>query len=719
MWWAVAAMVLAEGGAGELQTVLETFDDTGLPTSGRDWGVEGSFANAATGMEWAWTSARGTPTIREGDPALALRGSSTAAERGTLTSLSPLEEGIGRVSFTAMLDSTATNAAIRLDLLADGVVFATCAAEGAAYREPLELVAVPTAAPLEAVGTFCISNRGATCAIDDLAIEPFRVFVSVAGPEDGDLPLSHETDITATLRHASEEVDFWWSIEPEFAGWANDWSDPHLTLVPAPEDLDKTFTLTAHLAEAGHPEVSAEAGCTLTVSDSMNPRFLDFEDARGIAYNTNEGAIVTMRGVNWRWFNVCSSDARDAKIGAVSARFRHTSQALPAILESQDPFDGVGAVTLHCAGFQSNRTVNFELQVRGDGEEWTKVGEFSSRNCLDITNSVFVLQADRRDPVCVRLVTTGLAGEIADIDDISILPHGESPPVLAADIPPIAVLGRTTEVLFTLLYAEGMVREWTTSLEPPSEAAAFEVLPGGDCLFTFRPTAEADFGEYALSVAAGFPDGTVCRTQATVRVVAAPSFELVGTASVLVTNAVDVTVANVVLHGTNTTAWSVDWSAEPGFANEPTLHNKSRYRIGGGTTEADVGPHVLTAVLTDLGTTAKTTNTMAIIVSSTNTPVPPTPIGETYWIDSYAPPLICLRATNTVPRVFTAFAVKSPLKGPDRNAWIWNLAPVTSAAPALLEFDLSEFPADAHSTAVFGVRITLPDQSDEGGGGHE
>lgn len=720
---AAAGMMVALGAAAHGQeasfpppTVWEGFDDTGLPGTGAGWSASGGFTNAETGMEWAWTSARGAPRIREEDPALALRGASTGSQRGTLTSRTPLTNGIGRVRFTAMLDSTATNAAIRLDLLADGVPFATCSAEGATNREPVELVAVPTAAPLVSVGAFCISNRGATCVIDDLEIEPFRLFVAVEGPENGDLPLSRETDVEAKLWHAAEDVEFEWTIEPAFAGWANDWRDPHLTLLPAEEDKNQTFTLTAHLWEAGDEDTHAEASCELTVSDSMNPRFLDFEDARGINYNTNEGAIVTMRGMNWRWFNVCSSDARDAKIGAASARFRHTSLAVPAILESLDPFDGVGAVTLHCAGFQSNRTVNFELQVMGDGEEWTKVGEFSSRDCLDITNSVFVLQVARRDSVWLRLVTTGLAGEIADIDNISILPHGESPPVLAAEIPSIAVVGRPLEVEFTLLHAEGMVRDWTTSLEPPSEVAEFEELPGGDLAFRFAPETEADFGEYSLSVAAEFPDGTTCRTQATVRVVAAPSFELAGEESlVVVPNVVDVTVTNVVLHGTNTTAWSVEWLAEPGFANEPTLAHKSRYRIGGGTTEADVGTHVLTAVLTDLGTTAKTTNTLAIAVSSTNEPVPPTPIEETYVIESYAPPLLCLRATNTVPRVFTAFAVASPLDGPDEERWIWSLAPVTSAAPSLVEFDLSGFPA-GRPTAMFGVRVSVPGEAAEGGG---
>lgn len=709
----VLAGVVAQGQEGfPPPTVREGFEDTGLTGSGRN--LSGGFTNAETGREWAWTSARGTPSIREGDPALGLRGATTGAQRGTLASVSPLPDGIGRVRFTAMLDSQAAGAALRFDLLADGVAFATCTADGAGYREAVELEAVPTAAPLESVGTFCISNRGATCAIDDLEIEPFRLFVSVEGPEGGDVPLSRETDVEARLWHAAAEVEFGWTIEPAFAGWANDWGDPHLTLVPAPEDLGKTFTLTAHLSEAGNPEERAEAVLELTVSDSMNPRFLDFEDAGRVGYDTNGGAVVTMRGMNWRWFNVCSSDARDAKIGAVSARFRHTSQALPAILESMDPFDGVGAVTLHCAGFQSNRTVNFELQVMGDGEDWATAGTFSSRDCLDITNSVFVLQVERRDAVWVRLATTGLAGEIANLDDIAILPFGESPPVLAGEIPAVVAAGRPAETAFTLRYAEGMVREWEASVEPPSGAASFEELPGGDLLFRFAPETEADFGTYAVTVAAALPDGTTCRTQGTVRVVAAPSFGLSGTEEVEVPGVVDAAVTDVVLHGTNTTAWSVEWRAEPAFANEPTVAHKSRYRIGGGTTEADAGTHVLTAVLTDLGTTVATTNAMAIVVVSTNAPPPG---GETYWIEAYSPspPRMALRADNTAPRVFTAFAVESPLDGPGEGAWIWRSAPVTSAAPGLVEFDLSGFPEE-WSAAMFGVRVSAPGEAVEGGG---
>lgn len=701
MWLPGAvALGLAAGVAGA-GTIVETFDGTGLSATASAWSAAGGFTNAETGLEWQWTSARGRPQIEEGNPALALRGGTAAAQRGTLALVQPLAEGIGRVAFTAMLDSTATNAALRLDLLADGAVFATCSAPEAANGVPVRMEAVPTAAPLAAVGAFCISNRGTTCVIDDLEIEPFRLYVSVEGPADGDLPLGRETDIEATVVHAAESVGFAWSIEPEFAGFANDWGDPRLTLVPAEEDLGKTFTLTARAWETEDPETAAEASCSFTVSDSMNPRFLDFEGLATVNYDTNAGAVVTMRGVNWRWFNVCTSDRRDAKIGNGSARFRHSAAEVPAVLESLDPYDGVGAVTVHCACFQSNRTVNFELQVCGDGEEWSAVGGFSSRDCLDITNSVFVLPVERVDPVWVRLVTTGNVGEIANLDDIAILPYGESPPVLAAEIPPVVTVGAQAEVLFELLHADGMVREWEWSLEPPSEAAAFEETPGGDLVFAFAPETEADWGTYALAVEARLPaDGTVCRTQAVVRVVSAPRFELAGTASVEVPGAVDVRVTNVVLHGDNTNAWSTAWEADPAFANEATTANKSRFFIRTGTTEADVGTHVLTAVLTDLGTGAAATNAFPILVLSTN--VPPAP-GETYVIESYTLTNLVLRAENEGPRRFTPFAVASPAAGAEEEAWIWHAPPVESAGPARLEFDLT---GCTNPAAVFGVRIS-------------
>ena len=70
-------------------------------------------------------------------------------------------------------------------------------------------------------------------------------------------------------------------------------------LTPAEEDLGKTFTLTARLWETDEPEVFAEADCDLTVSDSMNPRFLNFEDVPNVNYDTNAGSIVAMRGMNW------------------------------------------------------------------------------------------------------------------------------------------------------------------------------------------------------------------------------------------------------------------------------------------------------------------------------------------------------------------------------------------------------------------------------------
>jgi hypothetical protein len=694
--FALALAVVCGIRSAAARALLETFDDTGLPPDSSSWVASGSFTNSANGLVWDYTSARGNPQIESGNPALVLRGGS-AAQRGTLASQTELTNGIGRISFTAKLASDASNAVIRLDLLADGVFFGTCAPDGG--REPVRVETVPTAAPLTAVSSFCISNRGASCVLDDLEIDPFRLFVSLSCGPTNEVPLSREFDVEAELIHASTNVAFSWSISPGFAGGANDWNDPHLTLTPDSEDLGKTFTLTARLEEADDPETFAEASCTFTVTDSMNPRFLDFERLSTVNYETNNGAIVPMRGMNWRWFNVCTSDRRDAKIGEKSARFRHTSQELPAILESQDPFDGVGAVTLHCACFQDNGPVDFELQVCGDGEDWSAAGTFSSRDCHDITNCVFIIPVDRIDPVCVRIVSVSGSGAIADIDDVSIFPYGESPPVLSADIPAVVALGRPAEILFTLLHADGIVRDWEGNLDPPSGSAAFEVAPGDDYLFSFAPAVPEEWGTYVLGVSATLADGTVCRTQAVLSVVSAPAFELAGTSSVEVPGVVDVSVTNVELHGTNT-EWKTVWDPDPPFANEPSLAHKSRYRIAKGTTADDLGGHVLAAVLTDTGTSASTTNFFPILVLET--PLPPDP-GEAYVIESFSLTNLTLRAGNADVRLFTPFAVATPSGGAGEAEWIWSAPPVESAGPARLEFDLS---GCTNPAAVFGVRIS-------------
>ena len=266
----------------------------------------------------------------------------------------------------------------------------------------------------------------------------------------------------------------------------------------------------------------------------------------------------------------------------------------------------------------------------------------------------------------------------------------------------MVTVGSRTEVLFELLHADGFVRGWTATLEPPSDFASFEETPWGDLLFTFAPETEADWGEYALAVEAALPaDGTVCRTQATLRVVSAPSFGLVGTSSVEVPGVVDVMVTNVVLHGTNT-EWKTVWSPDPPFANAPSLSHKSRYRIADGTTETDIGTHVLTAILTDLGTTAAATNAFPILVLSTNTPPP----AGTYVIEAYTLTNLSLRADNELPLRFTPFAIASPAAGTDAANWIWQGPPVESSGPARLDFDLT---GCTNPAAVFGVQISAGD----------
>ena len=699
--WAFALAIAFACGSrsAAAQTLVETFDDTELSATAKDWVSSGSFTNATNGLVWTYLSARGNPQIATNNPALALRGV-PAAQRGTLALQTELTNGIGAVSFTAKLASEASDAAIRLDFLADGKLFATCA-PSTVGSNAVPCTVVPTLAPLQAVSSFCISNRGSSCAIDDLTIEPFRVFVALSCGATNEVRIGREFDVEAQLFHISSNVVFEWSISPEFAGGVNDWRDRHLTLMPDTADLDKTFTLTAHLAEADAPEVSAEASCTFTVSDSME-RFIDFEDLSTINYDTNSGVIVSMPGMNWRWFNVCTSDKRDAKIGEKSARFRHISKELPAIFESQDPFDGIRAVTLHCACFQSNRTVTFELQVSDDRENWKPVegSSFSSLDCLDITNCVFQRPVGRRDQVYLRLVTTGQSGQIANIDDIHILPYTNPPPVLAAEIPPIVLVDSSSNspstVRFTLSNADGIVREWTGALDPPSEAASFEPTPDGDFLFTFDPTGTNEWGHYTLDVSATLAGGSVFRTQAVLRVVSAPTFELVGTGSVEAPGSVEVMVTNVVLHGNNT-EWETSWVADPPFVNTPSLADETRYCID--ATEADRGTHVLTVVLTDVDTTASATNTFPILVLSTN--IPPE-----YRIESYTLTNLSLHASNPNTCRFTPFAIASPAVTPDAANWIWQGEPQSSVGERVLYFNI---PASTNPAAVFGVLISPAD----------
>ena len=113
-----------------------------------------------------------------------------------------------------------------------------------------------------------------------------------------------------------------------------------------------------------------------------------------------------------------------------------------------------------------------------------------------------------------------------------------------------------------------------------------------------------------------------------------------------------------------------------------------------------MGEHILTAVLTDEGTSVTATRTFPILVLSTNTPPGP---GEPYVIEDFTQTNLSLRADNSETRWFTPFAIESLMAGTDATNWVWQGEAKTSSGPALLDFDLT---GCTNPVAFFGVRIS-------------
>ena len=188
------------------------------------------------------------------------------------------------------------------------------------------------------------------------------VFVEEQTVED----FGRERDFAAGLAGVfGQEVAGQWSLAPDFAGAVQNETTPRLLLIPASADAGKNFTLTYTAVDAVGGGYTNHASCPLTVLEG--PRLVDFEGA-SFGYNTNEGATANLKGMNWTFLNVMTSDSTDRKIGATSARFKHTT-VLAASMESQDPFPGVGTVSLNYAHYGTNRVVTFALQVRGEDQE--------------------------------------------------------------------------------------------------------------------------------------------------------------------------------------------------------------------------------------------------------------------------------------------------------------------------------------------------------------
>ena len=192
-----------------------------------------------------------------------------------------------------------------------------------------------------------------------------------------------------------------------------------------------------------------------------------------------------------------------------------------------------------------------------------------------------------------------------------------------------------------------------------------------------------EWDDYEVTVSASIIPGVVAgATSVTVRVVSPPTFELVPLATnIAVPGIVDIKTTNVVLHGGGTD-WDNEWSLAPLFENTPSMNQRNRYRILSGTTLADVGPHTVTAVLTDRGTGVTTTNEVVLVVTGGGGGL----TNEVYEIVSCS-------ATNVVVngrtgRVFRVFGTTNLMLA----QWSWQGPPVTNADGADLALEITNAP---------------------------
>ena len=681
-------------GAGGARAGIETFDTTGFG-SGSTWTTSGAFTGQQN-IVWTYANARGVPTVYEGNPSMALRNSPKGWVRSeTLTG------GVGRVSVAFKQGSAA---AVDCDVRVNDEWIGNYKSSGVSGSvEIVSFEAFVSSGRIPFTNDFVlmVSNRVTTAgvvAVDDLSWDPFRLFVRLdrTGTNTAYAGQDFEFDVEAEVFDVGQAVSGGWTIQPAFAGTVSDTNELALTVHPAAADVGQTFQLTYVAVDPEGGGLTNQASCWMEVLEG--PRFIGFEGV-DFGYNTNDGVVTNLNGMSWIFRNVQTSWADDRRIGATSARFRHTT-AVPAAMESQDAFAGVGTFSLHYAYFGANRTVTFELQVHGDGEDWTTVpgGMFNVLGHDDITNSVFSVDVQRSDDVWLRLVTTGNANELANIDDIRIREYNDLLPRLTWSGETNAPLGREAVLDFTLLNAEGIAREWEAGLAPENSNAVFELTAEDQLRLRFSPLATNEWGEYAVAVTARIAGVAVAETSLVLRVVSAPVFELAPVATnVAVPGIVDVFVTNVVLHGTNLTEWSMTWTPEPLFATGHTLSNKTRYRVGNGTTEADAGPHTLTAVLTDLGTGVRSTQAVVIVVTGSG--------GVTN--ESYA--IVSFDITNHVAvqgragRVYTPFGTTNLTLGAGEGNWVWQGAAVTNTDGSDVILDIPALPDSR--LFFYGVKV--------------
>ena len=676
-------------GAGPARAGTETFDTTGFG-SGNTWTTSGSFTGQQD-IVWTYANARGIPTVYEGNPSMVLRGS----PKGWLRS-ETLTGGVGRVA-AAFKQGAAT--AVDCDVRVNDQLIGNYKSSGASGS--VEIVSFEAFVPVERIPftngfSLTVTNRvtsSGVVSIDDLTWEPFRLFARL--PQTNAYPAyaGKEFEVAATVYDIGQAWTGEWSIAPAFAGGMWNADTTNLLLIPSSEDVGKTFTLSFAATDPDGTGYVHRASCPMTVLEG--PRWVDFEGA-AFGYDIGAGRVTNLNGMNWRFLNVATSDSTDRKIGATSARFKHTT-ALAASMESMDAFPGIGTVSLNFACYRSNRVVTFSLQIRGDGEEWAEVpnGTFNVEGHDDITNSVFSVDVGRSDDVWIRLISTGNAEQIANIDNVRVRPANELLPRLVFSGETNVPVGWETTLEFTLQNAEAVLRDWEYSLSPPNANAAFESDDHGPLRLRFSPVDTNEWDDYEVTVSASIPGvGAVGATSVTVRVVSPPTFELVPLATnIAVPGIVDIKTTNVVLHGGGTD-WDNEWAIAPLFENTPSMNQRNRYRILSGTTPADVGSHTVTAVLTDQGTGVTTTNEVVLVVTGGGGGL----TNEVYEIVSCS-------ATNVVingrtGRVFRVFGTTNLML----SQWSWQGPPVTNADGADVWLDLPT--ANAERVFFYGVKVS-------------
>lgn len=721
--------------------------------------VSGESGEQSEPLVWTAFNARRDAVDPANAPALALQ-SANAATKGWLQS-GPIPTSLQRISFGARRVFSSRD--FSSDLYVNGVKVLSLRSQNPTNQVDavsVETVDPATGLPFAAPVTLFFSNSLASAgiAIDDIALTPHTLFVTFDKPASNNIVIhsgefsTSEKEFDVTAIHnlpaplpTDAAVTGLWTVTPDFAGGISDPTGATLSLSPAPEDAGKTFTLTytATLSQP-LPEESPEdpedpppesqesqesqdsqdppddppppavatfvhsASCTLSVTLSSSPRFLDFEDVKTLNYNTNGGTRVSISGGNFIAQDFRKSTSREPAIGNVSLCGQYQSHA-PAFLASEFAYpDGIGTVSFRYANYSTaavHRTMTFVAQVRGEeDDDWSDLpdGTLVVTNHYDISDFEFRVNADVEANAFFRLLSTaGHAGSIAVIDNLAIRPFGSHAPVL----------------LYRGTYAIPANEDWSacfcyTNPAPDTpyvwEWSVDPALPGLSCVtnnaenrLEFSAAARPATRATNILTVAVFTNGVKDQQLSVpLTVVALPSFGL----SVPVnpcTNVVDVFTTNVVLYG-GSTNFSVAWTAEPPFNGTNSVHNKSRFRVID-IEQTNTTTHLLTAVLTESNTKLAATNSVSItVVPARSDPPDPPPV------DPDTPSVIVdfsadsLTVSNLVPgAVYTPFALTNLLSGDPIPA-----GPPSTAAGSSLVLPLTDLPSS--STLFLGVSHSSP-----------